>query len=78
MSGGNEKNRYFFSAGYLNQQGTLINTYLKRFTVRINTEFNLLNNLRIGENLQLSAKELPDYNGEVIPVLFTSSGATLS
>jgi TonB-linked SusC/RagA family outer membrane protein len=77
-SGGNDKNRYLFSAGYLNQQGTLINTYLKRFTVRINTEFNLLNNLRIGENLQLSSNERPDYNGAANPGPFNSSGTTLA
>ncbi len=62
-SGGNEKNKFLFSAGYLNQQGTLIETYLKRFTVRINSEFNLLNTVRIGENVQLSSKETPNYYG---------------
>jgi TonB-dependent starch-binding outer membrane protein SusC len=77
-SGGNDKNRYLFSVGYLNQQGTLINTYLKRFTVRVNTEFNLLNNLRIGENLQLSSRELPDYNGPANPGPSSASSATLA
>ncbi len=62
-SGGGNKSSYLFSAGYLNQQGTLINTYLKRFTIRINTEFNILNNIRIGENVQLSSRETPDYDG---------------
>jgi TonB-dependent starch-binding outer membrane protein SusC len=78
VSGGNDKNRYLFSAGYLNQQGTLINTYLKRFTIRINTEFNLLNNLRIGENVQLSSKEMPDYNGGGNPGPSSPSSTTLA
>ena len=77
-SGGNDKNKYLFSVGYLNQQGTLLNTYLKRFTVRVNTEFNLLNNLRIGENLQLSTKEIPDYSGNGNPGPYSASSTTLA
>ena len=61
VSGGNDKNHYLFSAGYLDQQGTLKNTYLKRLTIRINTEFNLLNNFRLGENVQLSSRQTPYY-----------------
>ena len=61
VSGGNDKNHYLFSAGYLDQEGTLKNTYLKRLTIRINTEFNLMNNFRIGENVQLSSRETPYY-----------------
>jgi TonB-linked SusC/RagA family outer membrane protein len=78
VSGGNDKNRYLFSAGYLNQQGTLINSYLKRYTVRINTEFNVLNNIRIGENVQLSSRETPDYYGGGYPGTAGSAGGTLS
>ena len=59
VSGANEKNKYLFSFGYLNQQGTFLNTYLKRFTVRINTEFAIDKNIRIGENLQLSYRDNP-------------------
>jgi TonB-linked SusC/RagA family outer membrane protein len=54
VSGGNDKNKYLFSAGYLDQQGTLLNTFLKRYTTRINTEFTVLNTIRMGENLQLA------------------------
>ena len=57
VSGGGDKGHYLLSFGYLNQQGTYLNTYLKRFTTRINTEFTLLNTIRIGENLQLSYSE---------------------
>jgi TonB-dependent starch-binding outer membrane protein SusC len=34
VDGSSEKGSYLFSFNYLNQQGTMINTYLKRFTVR--------------------------------------------
>ena len=61
VSGSNNKTSYLFSAGYLNLQGTQVNTYLKRFTVRVNTEFNLSRHMRIGENLQLSSRQMPNY-----------------
>jgi TonB-dependent starch-binding outer membrane protein SusC len=59
LSGGSEKNTYLISLGYLNQQGTLLNTYLKRYTARINTVFALDKNIRVGENLQLSFRDNP-------------------
>jgi len=52
VAAANDNNRYLFSFGYLNQQGTLLNTYLKRYTARINTEFTVKNNIRLGENIQ--------------------------
>jgi TonB-dependent starch-binding outer membrane protein SusC len=58
-SGGNDKNHYLFSLGYLNQQGTFLATYLKKFTVRVNTDFNIDNTFRIGENLQLNQNQSP-------------------
>ncbi|HMK17382.1 MAG TPA: TonB-dependent receptor [Chitinophagaceae bacterium] len=68
VSGANEKNKYAFSVGYLDQQGTLLNTWFKRFTTRINTEFNVLNTIRIGENLQWSYRDkggIPDYGSPI-------------
>jgi TonB-dependent starch-binding outer membrane protein SusC len=58
-SGGNEKNHYFFSLGYLNQQGTYLNTYLKKLTARVNTDFNIDNVFHLGENLQLIQSQTP-------------------
>ena len=49
-SGGTDKSNYLFSLGYLDQQGTVIETYLKRYSARINTQFKLPANIRIGEN----------------------------
>jgi TonB-linked SusC/RagA family outer membrane protein len=54
ISGGNENNNFLASLGYLDQEGTLLNTSLKRFTARINSEFNLEKGFHFGENLQLS------------------------
>ena len=58
-SGGSDKNHYLFSLGYLDQEGTYLDTYLKKFTARINTDFNVNNAIRFGENLQLTQSQLP-------------------
>ncbi|MCW3119186.1 MAG: TonB-dependent receptor plug [Chitinophagaceae bacterium] len=62
VSGGRDNNHYLFSVGYLDQQGTLINTYLKRYTTRINTDFTVMNLIRIGENLQFNYSQNPRTN----------------
>ena len=61
-SGGNDQNHYLFSLGYLDQQGTLLNTFLKRFTARVNSDFKVKKVVTIGENLQLSYSENPKSN----------------
>ena len=65
-SGGSEKSAYLFSFNYFDQQGTLLNTYLKRYAARINTVFNVKNNIRVGENLYVFYKDNPRIgnNGE--------------
>src|SRR5688572_898148 len=54
ISGGAERNRYMFSFDYLNQKGIVLNNFYKRYTGRVNTEFSVKKNIRIGENLQVS------------------------
>ena len=61
VSGGTDKSSYLFSLGYLNQQGTLIETYLKRYSIRSNTEVKINNKLRVGENLYAFYKENPNF-----------------
>lgn len=63
-SGGSDKGQYLFSLGYFNQQGTLIGTYLKRYSVRANTEFNIKNHIRVGENLQIYYKNNPQIGNQ--------------
>ena len=63
-SGGTEKSNYLFSMGYLNQQGTLINTYLKRYSARINTEFKINKHIKIGENVYLFYKQNPGFSNQ--------------
>ena len=52
-SGANEKNNYFLSLAYLNDQGTLIDSYYKRYSTRVNTTFSITDHIRIGESGQL-------------------------
>jgi len=58
-SGAAEKSTYLYSLNYLDQTGTLLNTYLKRYTARVNTTWNIKNNIRIGENMTVFYKDNP-------------------
>ncbi|GAC1441872.1 MAG: TonB-dependent receptor [Sediminibacterium sp.] len=61
-SGGGDKSSYFFSFNYLDQEGTLIYTKLKRYSARINTTFSMLNDhIRVGENAYIVYKQNPGY-----------------
>lgn len=59
VSGGSDQGSYFFSMNYFDQRGTLTNTYLKRYTLRSNSSFNINENFRIGENLAFSMTNNP-------------------
>lgn len=64
VSSANDKSTFFFSLGYFNQTGTLIETYLKRYSARINTSFNVNNHIRIGENAYIFYKQNPGFNNQ--------------
>lgn len=51
LSGGSESMRSYVSLGYLNQEGTVINTGLDRFSVRANVDGTIFNKLKVGVNL---------------------------
>lgn len=53
-SGGNEKVQFSVSGSYLNQQGTLRNTFLKRYNIRAALDASLTDKLKVGFNLQPS------------------------
>ncbi|MCF0069725.1 TonB-dependent receptor [Dyadobacter sp. CY261] len=59
VSGGGTQGNYLFSLNYFNQQGNLKNTYLKRYTVRANSQYNVGKHIRIGENIALSLVDNP-------------------
>ena len=60
---GTDRSTFYLSLNYFNQQGTLIETYLKRYSARINTTFNLNNHIRIGENAYVFYRQAPGFPG---------------
>lgn len=62
VSGGTDKSKYLLSLGFLDQEGTLVNTYLKRYSGRVNTSFSLGEHIRIGENLNVIFRENPGFS----------------
>jgi TonB-linked SusC/RagA family outer membrane protein len=80
-SGANDKNSYYTSMSYLNQQGTLIETYFKRVQARVNTVFNIKDHFRVGENANMYYTLSPngDNNGRgSIPSGNQSEGNSIS
>ncbi|WP_199501942.1 TonB-dependent receptor [Mucilaginibacter conchicola] len=63
ISSGGENGSYLFSANYYNQQGTLIDTYQKRYTIRANSSYNFNKHIRVGENLAYSITKNPKVGG---------------
>ncbi len=63
-SGGGDKSNYYFSFGYFDQPGTLIGTYLKRYSVRVNTTFNVKDKIRVGENAYVFYKQNPGFTNQ--------------
>ncbi|MDP9041834.1 MAG: TonB-dependent receptor plug domain-containing protein, partial [Bacteroidota bacterium] len=59
VSGGNDRSHYLISLGYLDQQGTLVNTFLKRLTARINMDVAVKKWIKMGENIQISYIQNP-------------------
>jgi len=64
-SGASEKNNYYMSLGYTNTQGTLIDTYYKRYQARVNTNFAISNAFRVGETLSVFYSETPQGGGSI-------------
>jgi TonB-dependent starch-binding outer membrane protein SusC len=66
VSGASEKVRYFFNAGYADQQGIVHNDDYKRFNVRSNTDFLL------AKTLTLSVKADYTNQNQQLPLLSTA------
>ncbi|HLO80654.1 MAG TPA: SusC/RagA family TonB-linked outer membrane protein, partial [Chitinophagaceae bacterium] len=57
VSGGADRSRYMMSFDYFDQKSIMAFSFFKRYTLRVNTEYNVKKNIRIGENLQVSTTE---------------------
>jgi TonB-linked SusC/RagA family outer membrane protein len=64
VSSGTDKSSYFFSMNYIDQQGIAKFQYLKRYSVRANTQFNVGNHIRVGENAYLFYKQNPAFSNQ--------------
>ena len=58
FSGGGEESRFYVGLSAQEQDGILIHQKFSRYTARVNTEFNVMKNLRIGENLQFTYRSV--------------------
>jgi TonB-dependent starch-binding outer membrane protein SusC len=62
VSGGSGRSSYYFAFNYMDQDGTLIDTKLRRYGVRANTNFSLIDDhVHIGENFYAYYKSNPGY-----------------
>ena len=57
VSGANDGGRYAMSLNYFNQDGIMEYTSFDRYSMRVNTEFNISPRVRIGESFQTSYSE---------------------
>lgn len=56
-SGGSEAFTYFMSAGYRDEEGVMINSNFKRYTTRLNIDYNATDELKIGTSLSFSSSK---------------------
>ncbi len=58
VSGGNDSAIFNLSAGYIDQDGIIINTGFNRFSIRANSEFKIGDKFKIGETLTIADTEM--------------------
>jgi TonB-linked SusC/RagA family outer membrane protein len=81
LSGGSEKAKYSTSVNYLDKEGLLLGTSLKRLNSRLKTEFNLSDKITIGQNLYVIREEAigtntsSAYSGAIINAIYMPSAA---
>jgi hypothetical protein len=51
ISGGSNNSNYYVGLNYFDQDGIVVYTEASRYSLRINTEFNVKDKIRIGENI---------------------------
>ncbi len=62
LSGGTGRSSFYLSINYMDQQGTLIETSLERYSIRFNSTYSFANDhIRIGENAFAFYKSNPGY-----------------
>lgn len=72
ISQGTDKCKTLFALGFLDNQGTQIYSFFRKYSARVNTEFNLIKNrVKIGENIAVSYLRYKDqsqtFNAMIMP-----------
>lgn len=76
INGGGEKSTFFSSFDYRNAEGILLNTYSRRYNLRLNSSHQLTDWLKVGENVYYSstngntANTTSGYTGALIAAMF--------
>lgn len=52
LSGGSDKSTFMVSMNYFDQQGIVLETFTRRYSIRANSTFKVRDNIRIGQNVQ--------------------------
>ncbi|WP_169727975.1 SusC/RagA family TonB-linked outer membrane protein [Adhaeribacter aquaticus] len=80
VNGGSDKSRYGVSATYFDQQGTIQNTGLKRFLLRINNDYTFNNRFTAGYNLSYANTRFNNFSVDqysgVLPAALMASPVT--
>jgi TonB-linked SusC/RagA family outer membrane protein len=63
FSGGGNRSRFYVGLSAQDQAGIMIVNNFKRYAFRVNTEFDVLKNLRIGQNMQLTYRQVLGQQG---------------
>jgi TonB-linked SusC/RagA family outer membrane protein len=54
VAGGSARSSFMISGGYYDEQGIIINSYFKRYSLRLNSDHKIGKRLKIGQSLQLT------------------------
>jgi TonB-linked SusC/RagA family outer membrane protein len=57
LANSSENSRFMLSLNYFNQEAITEYQFFKRYTARLNSEFNIANTIRVGENIQIFSSE---------------------
>lgn len=64
FSGGGQHSRFYVGLSAQDQAGIMIVNNFKRYALRINTEFDVFKNFRIGQNIQLTYRQVLGQQGD--------------
>jgi TonB-linked SusC/RagA family outer membrane protein len=63
FAGSGDNSRFYIGLSAQDQKGILLNNSFKRYALRVNSEFDVFDNLRIGENIQATYRSVVGQGG---------------